>query len=42
MCSSDLISIARTLSVQELTPAVREYLNPAARTAYYYAKAAGV
>lgn len=34
------VTIARTLNVQELTPAVREYLNPRARTAYYYAKAA--
>jgi hypothetical protein len=34
------LSIKRSMRVGELEPEVREYLNPRARTAYFYAKAA--
>lgn len=35
------ITIARTLRATDLAPQVHEFLNPRARTAYFYAKAAG-
>ena len=35
------LKIERSLRAADLEPEVREYLNPRARTAYFYAKAVG-